>query len=626
MKKILFLLFIPVSLIGQWVRPNQFPELDTINDANFEVYSQRYGVNKKASMTTIKKFMDQNITLSGDSICITRASGTQCVKIPSQAFSQASQVFSVTSNGASYTLPEDTIVKYDYVFLKYEANTATSNYDVVLPEPSISYNGKIVDVYLHLSSSSGLSAANISSPNSGIQTNDGSSPINQTNYLTGAGLYRFVCTKSINASGYKWLLISKPGSAIQSKRVNSIVASNQVYNMISSDLFSIDELSIYVVSTGFDSQIGIPQPDSTKLGKTIFLYPTNGSANLGTVATTTGGLIKFTGPGSLTYTSLLLTEAAKLTCINYNGAYYWDFRNLYDGNSGGSTGTSYFTKVIDLQGENYSLPADTVSKYNRIYITETASGFRSITLPDPTIHTGKEVIINPILSPGYNTTVLGSIAEIGNYSTPYYYGTANIYTKAIFTSDGNNWVLHRPITDIVTSKYILGRYSSYDGPVQEVNLGSGFSWNGNTLNVSTGSSGGYSLKSLTLSTGGVAVISYTGTSAPTITGSAGAYTINVPSGTSINSYTISADTDDCAIDGSIDIKVSWASLPGNINSSKDNVFLPSVTVTEKATTFNVQQADYYGWQITHPLIASNAVTTRITGINGFSAFIIKGIF
>lgn len=120
MKKLLAVAFaaLPLFTFCQWVRPNQFTELTTVTDSTFEVYSQRFGLPRKASLTTIKKFMDQSISISGDSVCITKATGTTCVKLPAQAFVQTSQSWARSLVNQSYSLPADTVSKYDYMFIQ----------------------------------------------------------------------------------------------------------------------------------------------------------------------------------------------------------------------------------------------------------------------------------------------------------------------------------------------------------------------------------------------------------------------------------------------------------------------------------------------------------------------------
>lgn len=618
-----FLLLFSFTAQGQWVRPNQFTELDTVNDATFEVYSQRYGLPRKASLTTIKKFMDQGIQISGDSICITRASGTQCVKIPAQAFTQSSQSWSVTSANADYALPADSIVKYDYVFVKYEANSSTNNYVVTLPEPSINYNGKVVDVYLHLSSASGLTQAGISSANNGIQINDTGTPINQTNYFAPAGLYRFICTKSINASGYKWLLTAKPGSSVQLKRANAIFVDNTSTTFTSTNFTNTDFITTYMKATSANATLTLPTPDSTYLGKSVYIYPVI-SGYTAEVVAGSNKLLKYGTSSYTTHSTLPVTAPVRVTVALIDAAYYWEYRLLY--NEPASAVTSYYSKYLSTTA-NYTIPADTVVKYDKVELQVVSSNNIEVTLPTPSGNSGKEIIVYPALSTSNVVSIFGSIARYLSSTSLNTYASIDITSPTRLVSNGTYWMWHPTAAEYVAGRNLVGRYSTSAGAAQNISLGSGFSWSGSTLNVTaSGGSGGYSLASIALSTGGVAVLAYSGT-VPTIsTLSTGAYQISVPSGTSLFSYTISADTDDCANDGSIDIKVQWASLPGNINLTKDNVFLPAITVTEKITPWLVQQNDYFNWQVTHPNISSSSITTRITGINGFGQFIIKGTF
>jgi hypothetical protein len=62
MKRIFLLLalFLPLLLVAQ-VRPDQFPEESAPNAGNFEVYSQKNGVNKKASLAALRQYFAANI-------------------------------------------------------------------------------------------------------------------------------------------------------------------------------------------------------------------------------------------------------------------------------------------------------------------------------------------------------------------------------------------------------------------------------------------------------------------------------------------------------------------------------------------------------------------------------------
>lgn len=86
MRKFIFasiLLTLATACTGQWVRPNTFTEQTAPDNSNFELYSQKNGLPRRASLTNIKKFMDQYIYLSGDTICLTRADGDTCIYLGS---------------------------------------------------------------------------------------------------------------------------------------------------------------------------------------------------------------------------------------------------------------------------------------------------------------------------------------------------------------------------------------------------------------------------------------------------------------------------------------------------------------------------------------------------------------
>jgi len=71
-------MFSVVAMFGQ-TRPNTFTEETDPDNSNFEVYSQKNGLPRRASMNNLKAFFDQYIYTSGDSICISRQAGDTCV-------------------------------------------------------------------------------------------------------------------------------------------------------------------------------------------------------------------------------------------------------------------------------------------------------------------------------------------------------------------------------------------------------------------------------------------------------------------------------------------------------------------------------------------------------------------
>ena len=633
MKRILLaaLFFSALQAYGQWVRPNQFDTLLSVNDNNFEVYSQRYGLPRKASLTTIKRFMDQNISIVGDSVCITRAAGTLCVKLPAQAFTQTSQSFAKSTVNQSYSLPADTVTKYDYCFIQYESNSTPSGYTITLPSPSSSFAGKIVDVYVYLGPGSSRRTIRISGDIGEVSSGSTFSNVNQI--WASSGLYRFACVDGLYSNGYLWQIISSPSApsavAAASKRVQSRVINSQSIVLSDTTFADTDIYSVYAEAETGNTQLTVPVPDSSFAGKTIYYYPAKTGAYTNTIACAEVKILKFsTTPfATSTVSSEAVTVPKRLTGVLYEGTYYWEMANLY------SDVTATVGKQV--QHKDYiaddTLKLDTVLAYDELHLQGLATSTNiTLSIANPTAATkGKTLWIYPVVST-YSFIVATTGSYIGRYDSPTSFTTtSSISVKAPvkLVSNGTYWMWYPPVHERMAQNKLVGRYSSGTGQAQEISISSDFTMTGGTLALSTTStSGGYSYLSSTLSTGGKIVVIYTGT-VPTVTGSAGVYTVTVPANTRIYSWTVSADTDDLKVDGTIDIITQFTSLPSGINDSKDNAFIPAITLTEKVTTFNVQQpAQGAGWQVSFPTIASGAVTARVTGMNSFSAFIIKANF
>lgn len=59
------------GLMGQ-VRPDQFTEETNPTNANFEVYSQKNGVPRRAQLDSLRRYFDQDLTLSGDTLYLSK--------------------------------------------------------------------------------------------------------------------------------------------------------------------------------------------------------------------------------------------------------------------------------------------------------------------------------------------------------------------------------------------------------------------------------------------------------------------------------------------------------------------------------------------------------------------------
>ena len=622
-------MFLSLQASAQWVRPNTFPELTTVTDSTFEVYSQRYGLTRKASLTTIKKFMDQSLAIVGDSVCITKTTGTTCVKLPAQAFSMTSQSYARAVVSQSYSIPADTVAKYDYIFVQYETNSTPSGSTITLPSPGASTMGKVIDLYVYLGPSASISSATVSGT---LCTVSGTSVAFVGSYSAIPGHYRFVGTDGLQTSGYKWQLVSSPlapsAAAASSKRTASQTINSA--NVVFSDTTfrNTDIYTVYAEAETGNTSLKVPIPDSSYAGKTIYYYPA-GSSNTNTITCDAVRILKFSSTpfATTTVSSEAVTVAKKLTGVLYEGTYYWEMRDLY--NSAAAVKSTFSAHKAYTASD--TLEADTVLAYDELHLQVLAAAANvSLTLPAPAAsNKGRVIYVHPVTS-SYTISIVGTGSNIARYDSPTSLVTASSIdvTKTVrLVSNGTYWMWYPTTEDRLNQNKLVGRYSSGYGQAQEISISSDFTMTGGTLALSTTStSGGYSFLKTTVSTGGEMVVTYTGT-APTVTGSGGAYTITVPANARIYSYTFSADTDDLKVDGTLDITVTFTSLPNNINQTEAIAFVPAITIIEKASPWNVQQlAQGAGWQVTHPTISGGSVLSRMTGMQSFGEYIVKANF
>jgi hypothetical protein len=622
-------MFFSLQASAQWVRPNTFPELTTVTDSTFEVYSQRFGLTRKASLSTIKKFMDQSLAIVGDSVCITKTTGTVCVKLPAQAFSMTSQSYARAVVSQSYSVPADTVAKYDYIFVQYETNSTPSGSTITLPSPGASTMGKVIDLYVYLGPSASISSATVSGT---LCTVSGTSVAFVGSYSAIPGHYRFVGTDGLQTSGYKWQLVSSPlapsAAAASSKRTASQTINSA--NVVFSDTTfrNTDIYTVYAEAETGNTSLKVPIPDSSYAGKMIYYYPA-GSTNTNTITCDAVRILKFSSTpfATTTVSSEAVTVAKKLTGVLYEGTYYWEMRDLY--NSAAATKSTF--SAHKSYSSSDTLKADTVLAYDELHIQVLADVLPVfLTLPAPSAsNKGRVLRIYPITS-SYVVSIIAPGSKIGRYDSPTSFTTTSsidIEKNISLVSNGNYWMWYPTVPERIGENKLVGRFSYGYGQAEEISISSDFTMTGGTLALSTTStSGGYSFLKSTVSTGGEMVITYTGT-APTVTGSAGAYTITVPANARIYSYTFSADTDDLKVDGTLDITVTFTSLPNNINQTEAIAFVPAITIIEKASPWNVQQlAQGAGWQVTHPTISGGSVLSRMTGMQSFGQYIVKANF
>ena len=82
MRKIFVLVFsLAFTVMYCQTRPNNFTEVTSPNNDNFEVYSQKNGLPRRASLNNLKKFCDQAMYISNDTIYLTGVDSTYTSKI-----------------------------------------------------------------------------------------------------------------------------------------------------------------------------------------------------------------------------------------------------------------------------------------------------------------------------------------------------------------------------------------------------------------------------------------------------------------------------------------------------------------------------------------------------------------
>lgn len=631
---VIFLL--SVSVHAQFVKPNTFPLLSSVDSTNFEVYSQKNGLTRRANIYTIKTFTDQSLVISGDSVCITKNTGTTCVKLPAQAFNQKSQSWSTSVVSQSYSLPSDTVAKYDYMFIQYETNSTPSGSTITLPNPSVSTIGKVIDVFIYLGPSATISTPTI---NGTIGVVTGSTYYQTNSYFAVAGHYRFVGVDGLQTSGYKWQMISSPESqsvsAFSSKRVKSQVVNSQVVIFSSSTFQNTDEFTIYAEAETNNTQVRVPVPDSSFAGKVIYYYPQKTGSYNNVIACNEARILEIsqTTPFATTTTSLATVNVPKkLTGVLYEGVYYWEMRDVNNGSSSAVTGiTSTFITVVNASD---TVKIDTINKYDEIHYTLVSNGNRTIYLPSTIPAKGKVFYFYPYRSSATPTTPVITLAIAGGSNLIRYINpdgstdavsSIQTFAPVKLVSNGIEWYWLYSADERMAQNKLLGRFSSGTGPAQEISISSDFTMTGGTLAlVSSGS--GYNFYTTTFAGGGRIIVAYQGSVPSASSPSAGNYTLNIPANCRPISFTFNGGTADLTVGGALNITCAWTSLPSSINTNTSTAFLPAITIIS-ANSPNVQLNNQGpGYQITHPVISAGSTTTSITGINGIANYIVKGIF
>ena len=107
------LLLVGVGLYGQ-TQPNNFTEITNVNNSNFEVYSQKGGLPRRASLNTLKRFFDQAISLSGDTLYLSAVDSNYVISL--DAYRRLSSNIDVNASGVG----DNFMLKYNSSLNKWQ--------------------------------------------------------------------------------------------------------------------------------------------------------------------------------------------------------------------------------------------------------------------------------------------------------------------------------------------------------------------------------------------------------------------------------------------------------------------------------------------------------------------------
>lgn len=115
MKKLLTILFLALSISAfSQSLPNEFPEETAPDSSNFEVYSQKNGISSRATLFNLKKYFDQSLTLSNDTLTLSGANGGNVIILPDTELSVSGDtLFLVTAGDRDTVLIPDQLTDGD---------------------------------------------------------------------------------------------------------------------------------------------------------------------------------------------------------------------------------------------------------------------------------------------------------------------------------------------------------------------------------------------------------------------------------------------------------------------------------------------------------------------------------
>lgn len=219
-----------------------------------------------------------------------------------------------------------------------------------------------------------------------------------------------------------------------------------------------------------------------------------------------------------------------------------------------------------------------------------------------------------------STVSLASYDNLNSVSTESYFGGDGTSGSPLSINDNE---LAPGKIGPLTAQTLLGRAALTNGAAQEITVGSGLSLSSG--GVLSATAGGDNIEVIFASGIYGFIMRYSGATAPTVSGSAGAFTIDVPSGTVLKSFRLGHDGGTAPYDGNGDLTISvdWADADDyQINQSGPQYhFYPDVTLIDlgSGNQLNNQGA---GYQINHESTFTDDSILNLSGLNAIGFFMV----
>ena len=237
------------------------------------------------------------------------------------------------------------------------------------------------------------------------------------------------------------------------------------------------------------------------------------------------------------------------------------------------------------------------------------------------LDTGADILtISDATGASPSTVSLASYDNLNSVSTESYFGGDGTSGSPLSINDNE---LAPGKIGPLTAQTLLGRAALTNGAAQEITVGSGLSLSSG--GVLSATAGGDNIEVIFASGIYGFVMRYSGATAPTVSGSSGAFTIDVPSGTVLKSFRLGYTGSGTApYDGSGDLAITVDWEDGNdygINGVLRWHLFPDVTLIDLGSG-NQLNNQGSGYQINHEEGSIEASILNLSGLNGIGNFMV----